>query len=368
MKAFAATLLATGFALAVGCTAPSRHPTARLPRSAGISTPSPPPSPVTLPTLQLIADLASPPVRWQKVAFIPFGTAERTLGFHAFHESLSSMPSSFLVAPDGSFWIDDRWKTRLAHYSASGRFLGALDGLYGRGFDVALVGSQLYVLLREANVGGLGARIAAWKEGGWREFDLIDHGHPVMSGFFIPSSTELLIETAGWADTDTNSLGPRGIARVDAETGRVQLLPGVPLRSGGSVSFKGIKGDDGGTMLHWMGPHIDLAQPFHIRILAQREGRTRTVQGGGGAWNAAPDGDDLLMFMIIGPSDPRPEDGRYGNGHWLLRMGPSPLLWERVPSAGIADEPQNRDIAVGPDDAIYLMVAQKGGEEILRRP
>ena len=73
------------------------------------------------------------------------------------------------------------------------------------------------------------------------------------------------------------------------------------------------------------------------------------------------------MFVMLTPS--RPTDARrYGGGRWLLRLGRSPVLWERLPDPGIADEPQRRHISLGPDGSIYLMVAEKQGVVILRRP
>jgi len=68
----------------------------------------------------LRADLAERPAKWEPVLFIPFGGGDDSLGYETFPDSPSSQPSAFAVAPDGSFWIDDRWKARLAHYSPRG--------------------------------------------------------------------------------------------------------------------------------------------------------------------------------------------------------------------------------------------------------
>ena len=73
------------------------------------------------------------------------------------------------------------------------------------------------------------------------------------------------------------------------------------------------------------------------------------------------------MYVLGTPA--RAKDAqRYGGGRWLLRVGQSPLLWERITTPPTDDSPQHRHIAVGPDGAIYLMVEQRGGVEILRRP
>ncbi|HEV8420123.1 MAG TPA: hypothetical protein VGR13_02065, partial [Actinomycetota bacterium] len=72
--------------------------------------------------LILTADLSEPPSKWRRLFFAPFGTRREQLGFKFFHESVNSQPSSFVVSADGSLWIADRWKDRLAHYSPTGRF------------------------------------------------------------------------------------------------------------------------------------------------------------------------------------------------------------------------------------------------------
>jgi hypothetical protein len=78
-------------------------------------------------------------------------------------------------------------------------------------------------------------------------------------------------------------------------------------------------------------------------------------------------GDDVLFLVKVAPTRPGDAD-RFGGGRWLLRVGTSPLLWERLPYPETLDELQHRHLAVGPDGSIYLMVVGKGGELILRRP
>jgi hypothetical protein len=73
------------------------------------------------------------------------------------------------------------------------------------------------------------------------------------------------------------------------------------------------------------------------------------------------------MYVQVAPT--RPDDAdRYGGGRWLLRVGRSPLLWERLPSPDMTDELHHRHLAIGPDGAIYLMVTKEDGMLILQRP
>jgi hypothetical protein len=45
----------------------------------------------------------------------------------------------------------------------------------------------------------------------------------------------------------------------------------------------------------------------------------------------------------------------------------SPIVWERLPVGTLSDEWQERHVGVGPDGAIYLMLARPDGMEIVRR-
>jgi hypothetical protein len=61
--------------------------------------------------------------------------------------------------------------------------------------------------------------------------------------------------------------------------------------------------------------------------------------------------------------------GGTAGGRWILQVSDdgSPLVWERLPDSRIADEGQVRHLTVGPDGAVYLMVAGPNGETIYRR-
>lgn len=65
---------------------------------------------------------------WSEILFIPYGDAEEELGTSPGGDmgSLSLGPEYGAQAPDGTWWILDAAKRRLAHYSETGEYLGAL--------------------------------------------------------------------------------------------------------------------------------------------------------------------------------------------------------------------------------------------------
>ena len=84
------------------------------------------------------------------------------------------MPAAFAVDADRSFWIDDRWKRRVVHYSASGDYLGEAGPLQSAGWDLAVQGGVIFVLVaQEAGsidpvpfTDATGKRWLIWKEDG----------------------------------------------------------------------------------------------------------------------------------------------------------------------------------------------------------
>jgi hypothetical protein len=86
-----------------------------------------------------------------------------------------------------------------------------------------------------------------------------------------------------------------------------------------------------------------------------------------GVINQVSVGTDVAMYVMLAPSR-RADAARYGGGRWLLRIGTSPVLWERLPQPGIPDELERRHLAAGSDGSLYLMVAEDHGVQIFRRP
>jgi hypothetical protein len=110
-------------------------------------------------------------------------------------------------------------------------------------------------------------------------------------------------------------------------------------------------------------------RPFSFRCRVRVQGRISALPCLAGPFELTPTnhGRDLVMMVQVSPSRPA-DQVRYGGGRWLLRLGTSAMIWERMPDRGRPDELQKRHIAVGPDGAMYEMVAMPDGMEILRRP
>jgi hypothetical protein len=369
----------TVLTLAVSCTGsrPAQAPGLATSIPSVSARPSAPPSPVVLDRLVLTADLSEKPARWRKVLFVPFGTRRAELGFKLFHESTNSQPSSFAVAPDGSFWIADRWKERIAHYSAAGKFLGAIPvpeppaavsvgTSHERIRDVVLSGNSIYALMEPT--GGPIVKVDPSDSTRYARPQLRNRDLWVAEVF--PSPRSLLMLVAGFVNPEDGSVddGPLGVFRWDG-SGPPEPLPGIPADQGTWVDLKSVaspsEGDQDFELRH-VGPESASVQPIHVDVRTKAAGgRSLVAEVGPGEFISS--GGDLLMFVMLTPA--RPTDARrYGGGRWLLRLGRSPVLWERLPDPGIADEPQRRHISLGPDGSIYLMVAEKRGVVILRRP
>jgi hypothetical protein len=366
--------LCAAVALIASCTGgrPAPAPTAVTP---AVSSSAPSPSPVVSERLVLVADLSERPAKWQRVLFVPFGRRTDRLGFKFFHESVNSQPSSLAVASDGSFWIADRWKDRLAHYSPSGKFLGAvrlqrpppdvsIGGARTRVRDIAFSGDRMYVLLDPT--GGPIARVGS--DGSVEFLRPRLQGRPLWVAEIFPSIGPLTILVGGYAHPEQGSVedGPIGFFRWEPP-GLPQRIAGLPGRGGSFVRLDRAPNTDQDFELRHLAPGETFVQPFHVDVRTGSQVRGRSLQAVVGPGNLLATADDVIMYVMLSPSRPR-DASRYGGGRWLLRLGRSPVLWERLPDPGIPDEPQSRHLALGPDESLYLMVAQKGGMLILRRP
>jgi hypothetical protein len=368
-------------ALAGSCT--GGRPTSGAPRAA-TPTSSPHPSalpsvsPVVAETVVLTADLSEAPAEWRRVFFVPFGSRSSELGFKSFHESVNSQPSSFSVDVDGSVWIADRWKERVAHYSPTGKYVGSvpvarwpstsIGGTRGRIRDIIIVRDRLWVLFEPS--GGPLARIAS--DGAVEFLRPRLQSRDLWVGEILPSYGPLTILVGGFVNPDQGFVedGPTGFFKWDPP-GLPEQLNGLPNGKGSLIQLERASGPssvgDQDFELRYLAPDQGFVQPFHIDVTTGLGMGVRSLPAEVGPGNLLPTGDDVVMYVMLAPSRAR-DARRYGGGRWLLRLGRSPILWERLPDPDIPDEPQHRHLALGPGGAIYLMVAQKGGMLILRRP
>jgi hypothetical protein len=360
-------LLSLVMAAAVGCSGspgPSAPPTAaKTNRPPSLA----PPSPIVQPPIVLRVDLSERSARWRRVLFVPFGPRTYDLGFKRFHEGLASQPDSFAVAPDGSFWILDRWRRRAAHYSNGGTFLDAISVSPDRGEDLVFAGAEMYFLRSRL----YGSIVVARSNGTTTPLTINVNGRALYPLELYGTSTGLVARVFGWADVIRQHRfgGPEGFFRVDPGSCRALHLEGLPLESSTSIDLQARETQSGDQKfdVRYRRDSIIRTQPIRVELAAGHRPGAALIPAEMIWVNLLPMREDLAMYVMIAPS--QVGDARhYGGRRWLLRLGPSPLLWERLPDPGISDEPQNRHLCVGSDGALYLMVAEREGIRILRRP
>jgi hypothetical protein len=286
------------------------------------------------------------------------------LGLHIVPEFPPSEPYAFAVGPDGTLWIADRWKRRLAHFSDHGHYLGQISiSTKSSGWlhDIEFLGTTLYAETDEH----YGHMVEIREDGSLRQFAATSEGKPIFTEGFYPTPAGLISSTPGYTESLLGSRpqeGPFGYIRIDPSSGAVTPLPGLPTGNGDYFSMA--EGPTGTFNATFNTSTTTTTRPITIRY--SRDARHATSFSGGPA-EFAIDGQDVLSFVAISASRPR---NAFDGGRWLLRIGRSPLLWERLPMPkdGFDDSVQRRHIAVGPDGAIYLMLETRRGVEILRRP
>jgi hypothetical protein len=324
------------------------------------------PRAVTLQGLELRADLSEDPVRWRLVTSIPFGPRREELGyyFNRNRGSLPLLPRSFAVANDGSFWILDPVKKRVARFSRAGEFLEAvggfrLDRFSPRPKDVAVLGDHVYVVEEEfarATLTRIGSDRRRMPEA------LRDRSHPVAVSFLLPSVGRLIARIGGYADPP--GTGPVGYGELPFR-GPLRLLPGVPVDDETWVDIRA-PGDQDLEFASIRGA-MQALQPIRVSTFGGAPSRKLPALVGPAIEATFPKA--VGIYVRVAPA--RPSDAeRYGGGAWYLRLGVdrTPLVWERIPQAGVSDEEQVRHLASGADGRVYLMVPDREGERIYVRP
>lgn len=369
---FALPLMLLMLAACTGAGSPHGGPTSTVATrpSPSSSAVLPSPSPVFRPALTLLAALSQPPPRWRQAAFLPFGSGQADLGamWPSVHTTTPIVPPSFTVGRDGSFWLLDPVKKRLAHYSPGGSYLGEVPGLpFGlhlpRARDLAFWGDRLVVLQeleraalltpvrRDLRRLGLSSRVTA-------------DGQGLYLLKLYSTTGEPLAWIDGFSDIDLLGTGPRGIADVDPAP--VRVLPGAPVRSGAWMDVR-VTGAQR-MAVTFSTPEIASEQPIRLRVTGGRGAAAHRLPAQVTGMIEGIEGGAILVYVRLAPS--RANDAkRYGSGRWLLRLGSdgSPLVWERLPTPAINDNLQERHLATGPGGRVYLMVPDRRGEHIYAR-
>lgn len=352
------SMVAVGLA---ACTGSTRTPATPVPVARQRQ--SPPPSPTRFPEIDLRADEANEPAKWTRVAFIPFGPRRDQLGFKSFPEG-ASQPSSFAVADDGTLWIADRWRWRLAHYSLAGRYLGnvPIDVDQSRIQDLVIAGRTIYVSTnyQYGHIRAVDPRMLV------RPIDVKADGRSIVVEEIYGTPSGLAARLFGYTEdlldpAVTEPRGPKGTFLIDG-AGKPSPTSGIPLGAG---RFADVEATGQSTFsVTFRAPGEAFVQPIAVRLW--RPDAANPTPANAVFGEISPYGRGIVGMISV--SSTRPRNDRDG-GRWLLKLGDGPMLWERLPFPGIPDEPpQTRHVAVGPDGSIYLMLAEKGGELILRRP
>ena len=335
-----------------------------LPPSAPSSVQSPTvqPSASRLPQVVLRADQSEMTARWDFILRVPFGPGRHELTYQPPSQSAPMEPSSFAVAPDGSFWIVDAGKERIAHFDQDGRFLEEVGTPGHHAEDIVFSGASMYALLDEQT-----GSIAQVRPDGLRSVTVNANGRSLMIFPRLDApSGGLVARSIGYAGSTGQFEGPAGYVRVDVSAGgQAEILPGLPIGRQTEIRLDPGRSDEEFDLLY-LRDGMATAQPVHFELFVGGGSKKKRVPGIFGPDPLPLDGD-VPMYVMVSPARSGDQE-RYGGSRWFLRMGRSPVLWERLPDPGIPDEAQRRHVASGSHGSLYLMVLTKTGASIYRRP
>lgn len=353
VKQMAKCLALTGSFLLAACTTPSTSETTS-PSSPSTASGAPTsPSPVELAPLTLTASLDEPPLDWTEVTFIPAGSADSEIGFESCSDCVLPVPAALAVAKDGSFWIADPLKQRIAHFSSDGTFLAAIPVDRGPA-DVAFVGDRLYVL---PEVGG--AVILGVKNGRLsKEIVANDDGKRLHVQGLIGGQDKLVTLIAG---AERLLGGYWAMATVDPATGQVAPSAGAQVSGSRFMDFAPlVDTPDADYEIRWSDGQETSEQQV-IRFQLTKNGRDLRTSVGD-TYLRATSSTGFVTLVNLG--------GRQGlpAGRWFMEVpadGTQPTF-ERVPQEGFIGDAL-RYLAVGDDGRVYWMRLLDDGLHVYQR-
>jgi hypothetical protein len=330
-----------------------------LPGGATV-TPAPEPSP--LDPLVLTASLDEEPVTWPEVAFVPAGSAEQEIGYSNCSDCVLPVPSALAVDRDGSFWIADGLKARIAHFARDGSFIEAFPAEIGSALpvsehaaDLAFVGDRLYVLLEEGSSKiapvapvGLGGPIFVNNEGQRLHVEAL-----------IPGQDQLLVLISG---AEQLLGGYWAYATVDPATGQVTPSPGVLDSVESYIDIQpGLEAPPGTFEIRWFHEGRGMVAVQELRFQLVRGGEERRTSVGDMYVRTATHWG-VATVVSVGDGQGTPV------GKWYLEILPeSPsITFERLPDEGFIGNVR-RYLTVGPDGHVFWMRLLEDGLHIYRR-
>jgi hypothetical protein len=339
------------------------HPIWIAPVLPDAATVSPSPEPTQLDPVVLTASLDEAPVIWPEVAFIPAGGADSQIGVQpCYHCGEQLIPSALAIDPDGSFWIADSFKARIAHFARDGSLIEAFPAEIGSAVpdssgsaDLAFVGDRLYVLLEEGR-----SRVVPVESGGLGEPIFVNNeGQGLHVEAVIPGQDELTVMISG---AERLLGGYWAFATVDPATGQTTPSPGVRGSTGSHVAFWPLLDTPPGDyQIQWFRDGHAIVAAQDVRFQLVRNGHEfRTTVGDAYVRTATGHGVATIVGMsnLLGSA----------SGRWYLEIVPeSPgIVFERIPEEGFIGDAR-RALTVGPDGGVYWMRLLEDGLHIYRR-
>jgi hypothetical protein len=344
---------------------PQGSPPVTPPASVGKS-PSGSVSPSALPSTRepviLTASADEEPVSWQEIAFIPSGDAKEEVGHSACPDCVLPVPSALAVDPDGSFWIADGLKERIAHFARDGSFIEAFPAHIGTALDVtehaadlAFVRERLYLLPEEG-----GSKVVPMEAGGPGEPIIVnDQGKELDVEAIIPGQDQLLVLISG---ADRLLGGFWAYATVDPTTGQVTPSGGVVDSVGSQVNIQPVFDGPPATFeIQWAQEGEGVAAVQEVRFQVVRNGEERRTSVGDMYLRTTTRWGVATIVSIS-------QGGSTSIGMWFLEILPeSPsIVFERIPEGGFIGQVR-RYLTVGSDGTVYWMRLLEDGLHIYQR-
>jgi hypothetical protein len=312
--------------------------------------------------------------------FVPFGPRTRQAGALVSKDLASQpvVPPSFAIDRDGSLWLIDLVKHRILHFDSSGRLLDVVGGLEFNRFrpyaqDLGFANGRLYVMefthnslqsyVRPVTAAGIGGRVRVEDR----------RGRPLHVSHLITPQQELNGFSQGLAGVSGG--GPRGGGDtgdlvIDPETGRSSVVVGARMEDGSLVGL-GPSGlhDNQQIPVHHLVSRIDNRRLLRLRVQPTASSDIRIPAVAGWQWyTALPHG--IAVYVGFSPARLRDQNRYTGSTTWLLEYfdDGQPLVWEPIPRSPLKGAYVWRYLCQGLDGHLYLMLAEKGGMRIFRRP
>jgi hypothetical protein len=263
------------------------------------------------------------------------------------------VPAALAVDKDGSFWIADSFKRRIAHFARDGSFLEAVPVDVGPA-DLTFVGDRLYALLEEN-----GSTLVSVRRGHLsRSIVVNDRGRALHVAALIGGQDHLLVVVAGAAKLLG---GYWAYASVDRITGQVTPANGLRVPGGVVMDLEALLDIRPITFeIRWFeGDRITSTRGIRFQLV--RDGKQLRTSVGDMYARITTSG--IATIVSLGDVQGLPV------GRWYLEIPPTgrkPVL-ERLPDDGFVGDAR-RYLTTGPDRGAFWMRLLRDGLHIYRRP